>query len=281
MSDSPPLPAATKRYSFTDLGPRVISGLVLIALALGTAWRGGWVFLYFWVLAGILIFWEWLTVIGARQRVLHFAIGCVGLLLAAHFARHHAIDFAILSVLFSAGIVASFAEPGRRWWAALGVAYAALAFLPAWSLRSSFTFGDRAIFWLFAVVWGTDIMAYFGGRLIGGAKLWPRVSPSKTWAGFLTGICCGALAGLTVAPSPVHFLQTIGLGLLTGIVAQGGDLVESSIKRHFGVKDASHFIPGHGGVMDRLDGFIAAALFAVIAGSFSAGVAAPDIGLFR
>ncbi|RFB80217.1 phosphatidate cytidylyltransferase [Methylovirgula sp. 4M-Z18] len=287
MSDSQPLPAATKRYSFTDLGPRVVSGLVLIALALGTAWRGGRIFLYFWLVAAVLILWEWLTVIGARQRVLQFVVGLIGLLLAAHFALRRMPDFLFLSVLFAAGTMASLAEPRRRLWAPLGLVYATLAFLPAWVLRNSVLFGPATIYWLFAVVWGTDIMAYFGGRLIGGAKLWPQVSPSKTWAGFLTGISCGTLFGLallaalTDAPSPIHFLQTIGLGLLTGVVAQGGDLVESSIKRYFGVKDASRLIPGHGGVMDRLDGFIAAALLAVIVGSLRAGVAAPGIGLFR
>jgi phosphatidate cytidylyltransferase len=126
-------------------------------------------------------------------------------------------------------------------------------------------------------------MAYFGGRLIGGPKLWPRVSPSKTWSGFLVGITSGAFLGLSallVFADQVQPLPVVLLGLVTGAIAQGGDLFESSIKRHYGVKDSSHLIPGHGGAMDRLDGFITAALFAALFGTLHAGAAAAAHGLF-
>ncbi len=131
-------------------------------------------------------------------------------------------------------------------------------------------FGACAIGWLFAVVWGTDVCAYFGGRLIGGAKLCPRISPGKTWSGFAVGIVCGAVLGVVA----VHFWPGVNarlgpvflLGIVTGAVAQGGDLLESWIKRRFNVKDSSRLIPGHGGFMDRLDGFVAAAIFAALFG---------------
>jgi len=114
----------------------------------------------------------------------------------------------------------------------------------------------------------------------GGPKLWPRVSPSKTWSGFLTGIISGALLGLLIgAQVDMPVWPIFLLGLATGAVAQGGDLLESSFKRHFGVKDTSNLIPGHGGLMDRLDGFIAAAVFACIFGAFRAGIFDPANGL--
>jgi phosphatidate cytidylyltransferase len=130
-------------------------------------------------------------------------------------------------------------------------------------------------------------MAYFGGRSIGGPKLWPRVSPSKTWSGFLVGITCGAGFGMaavamSVGGPNVHLGAIFVLGLFGGIVAQGGDLLESSIKRYFAVKDSSHLIPGHGGFMDRLDGFIATAVFAALVGlSKAAGPGFVATGLLR
>ena len=120
-------------------------------------------------------------------------------------------------------------------------------------------------------------------RLIGGAKLWPRVSPSKTWSGFLIGISSGALLGLaalSIYAVQIFPVPLILLGLLVGAISQGGDLFESSLKRHFNVKDSSHLIPGHGGFMDRLDGFLAAASFAAAFGTMKAGAAAAAHGLF-
>ena len=124
-------------------------------------------------------------------------------------------------------------------------------------------------------------MAYFAGRLIGGPKLYPRFSPSKTWSGFLCGIACGSLIGLLVSPDIAPAAPMLLLGLLAGAVAQGGDLLESALKRRVGAKDSGHLIPGHGGVMDRLDGFLASSVFAACLGTWRFGVDASALGLFH
>jgi phosphatidate cytidylyltransferase len=135
-------------------------------------------------------------------------------------------------------------------------------------LRNS-PFGRAAIFWLFGSIWATDSAAYFGGRLIGGAKLWPAVSPGKTWAGAITGTIAGIAAGLCVLVAegvtlnPMHLL----VGFVIVVAAQLGDLFESAIKRRFGVKDSSRLIPGHGGVMDRCDSLVAASAVALLLGA--------------
>ena len=169
----------------------------------------------------------------------------------------------------------------HRWLAGSGACYAGALILALDLLRGSETFGLAAMEFLFAVVWTTDIMAYFGGRLVGGPKLWRRISPSKTWAGFLIGVSCGGMAAWAVAPATGSGAIPLFLGMLTGAIAQGGDLFESSFKRRFNTKDSSRLIPGHGGVMDRLDGFLAAAAFAASLGIARYGVEAPGAGLFR
>src|SRR5208283_1683631 len=131
-------------------------------------------------------------------------------------------------------------------------------------LRVSPNFGIAAILWLFAVVWGADIAAYFAGRLIGGPRLWPTVSPGKTWSGAIVGAFAGGVLGLMLAAWTNRLAALFWLGLATAIVSEFGDLFESAIKRRFGVKDSSGLIPGHGGLMDRLDAFIAASTFAAI-----------------
>ena len=127
---------------------------------------------------------------------------------------------------------------------------------------------------LFAVVWATDVAAYFAGRLIRGPKLCPAISPNKTWSGALAGALAGTVAGVAVAVfGGIHSIAPIVIvSLLLSVAAQLGDLFESALKRHFGVKDASHAIPGHGGLMDRLDGFIAAALAAALVGLARGGI---------
>jgi len=127
--------------------------------------------------------------------------------------------------------------------------------------------GLVAILWMFAVVWLTDIAAYFAGRRFGGPKLWPRVSPKKTWSGFFGGLVAGVAAGGIVVlvagrfgvAAPVSFAIVVLLSAVASVLSQLGDLGESALKRRFGAKDSGVLIPGHGGVMDRLDGFWAAA----------------------
>ena len=131
-------------------------------------------------------------------------------------------------------------------------------------LRVSPGYGLAAISWLFAVVWGTDIAAYFAGRLIGGPRLWPSVSPGKTWSGAIFGALGGAVLGLMLRGWANNTGALFWLGLAAAIASELGDLFESALKRGFGVKDSSGLIPGHGGLMDRLDGFIAASVFAAV-----------------
>jgi phosphatidate cytidylyltransferase len=154
-----------------------------------------------------------------------------------------------------------------RWFVA-GAVYS-IAFLAAMvSLRDS-PLGQGAILWLFGMIWATDSAAYFGGRAIGGPKLWPAISPGKTWSGAIVGTVAGIAAGLVVlrllgiALHPMHAV----LGFVIVVAAQLGDLLESAIKRRFKVKDASQLIPGHGGVMDRCDSLVAASVVALLLGS--------------
>ena len=269
---------ATDGRRWGDLVPRILSALVMVALALGTAVAGGLSFTLFWLLAALAIVWEWQRLLGADRAVLRFAVGALAVMVAVGLVAAQRPAAGLAALAIGPGLVAGLA-PGRRGMAAFGVAYAAAPALAVVPLRDS-PAGLAAILWLFAVVWGTDVMAYFGGRLIGGPKLWPRLSPSKTWSGFLIGVGAGALAGLAVAPQGASSGPVLLIGLCAAVLAQAGDFFESGIKRRFGVKDASHLIPGHGGVMDRLDGFIAAAVFAVAVGAARGGLNGAAHGLF-
>lgn len=171
-------------------------------------------------------------------------------------------------------------SPQRALWIAAGVLYAAIAFAAPVLLRQDAQFGFMAIVLLFAVVWSTDILGYVVGRLVGGAKLWPAVSPKKTWSGAIGGTLGAVIAASTVAHLAAVPVWPVGvLAVVLSVAAQAGDLLESAIKRRFNAKDASHLIPGHGGVMDRLDGFIVAALVAALVGLARGGLLNPGRGV--
>jgi len=254
----------------------------MASAALAATWRGGEWFAAFWLLAATAILWEWLSLVGGGGRFAIFALGAAALALATALATRGAPHLALGLVILAALGAAVLSPAKRRLWRACGIVYAGAAVIPIAALRNSFFFGLESVLWLFAVVWATDSMAFAGGRLLGGPKLWPRVSPSKTWSGFVVGIVSGALAGLAVMPqAPAGPAFVVCLGLAAAAIAQAGDLAESAIKRQFGVKDSSQFIPGHGGVMDRLDGFLAAGTFVFLVGSLRADLSLPAYGLFR
>jgi phosphatidate cytidylyltransferase len=166
-------------------------------------------------------------------------------------------------------------------WIASGTIYAAAMFAAPVILRSDPAFGLLAIVLLFAIVWSTDIFGYFAGRAIGGPKLMPAVSPKKTWSGAIAGTLGAMIVAVLVAKLFGSFstVAIAAVALLLSVCAQAGDLFESWIKRKFGVKDSSQLIPGHGGVMDRLDGFWAAAVVGCIIGLLRGGFDAPARGL--
>lgn len=167
----------------------------------------------------------------------------------------------------------------RPSWLVSGAIYAAL-FLAAMLMMRNDSYGFFAIIWLFALIWSADIAAYFIGRALGGTKLWPAVSPNKTWSGAIAGTVAGVLAGVTVvwtaglALLPIHVI----IAIIVVIAAQLGDLMESAIKRRFGFKDSSQLIPGHGGVLDRCDSLVAASIVALIIG-VARDASAPAQGL--
>jgi phosphatidate cytidylyltransferase len=177
-------------------------------------------------------------------------------------------------------VVAALLAPHRRGWAALGGCYASAALIASVAVRFDQVWGFTALMFVLLIVWVTDIGGYFAGRGIGGPKLWPRISPKKTWAGAIGGFA----ASLVVASGFAAFgLGKTGpmllLGAVLSIASQLGDLFESAVKRRFGVKDSSHIIPGHGGLLDRLDGYVAAIVAAAIFGLLQGGVDGVGRGL--
>lgn len=238
---------------------RVLSAAVMLPVAIGATWLGGWFFATLIALAGIAMLWEWARLPG------DLAMNVVvtgGLALVAALYLCLAGDFGLgLLLIGIAAIVLGFLQRHRFAWHAVGFIYIALpCFVLLW-LREIPDRGLLAVFWLLVVVWSTDIGAYAAGRAIGGPKLIPAISPNKTWAGLLGGMLSAGIAGALMArfdaQLPVLLLAIFGAVL--AVVAQAGDFTESAIKRRFGVKDSGHLIPGHGGVLDRLDGLLFAA----------------------
>jgi phosphatidate cytidylyltransferase len=263
-----------------ELGKRIASGIVMAALAVGAVALGGWPFALFWTAAAVGVFWEW-SVMAASSAVVVRVAGIAALLAAALAAGAGQIYPALIALTAGAVAVAAACPRGRRGWGAAGVAYAGVLLIAPIALRRDPELGLFAILFLFAVVWSTDILGYFVGRAIGGVRLAPHVSPSKTWSGACGG-ALGALAcgiALVYVASSTALLPAAGVALVLSIASQAGDLFESAVKRQFGVKDASHVIPGHGGLMDRLDGFIAASGVAALVGIIRGGLDAAARGL--
>ena len=270
--------------NLADFGLRLVSAVVMVALALGAVWLGGFVFAAFWTIAGIAILWEWQHLIGGEATSTRLYVGGSAIALVAGLASMGYPEAAMSVTAIAALVVAWLAGRQNAVWAGAGVVYACAMVLAVCVLRASLFYGLVATLWLCAVVWTTDIMAYFGGRLIGGPKLWPRISPGKTWSGFLVGVGFGAAVSCALAlwlttPGEASALALIVLGLATAAISQGGDLFESSIKRRFHAKDSGRLIPGHGGVMDRLDAFVFASIFAAIVGTLHKGSLAAAHGL--
>lgn len=253
----------------SDLGLRLVSGVVMVAVALAALWSGPYAFGALVLLAGILMCWEWGRIVRGREfdfaffihagtLVLSFVLGALG---------YAALATAILLAGAITLIQIQFGE--RSILSAVGVLYTGLPALSLLWIRGDEPHGFMAVLFLLLLVVVTDTAAFATGRLAGGPKLWPAISPNKTWSGLIGGVSASALAAGLVAFYLGGSVRTMAsMGFVLGLFAQAGDLAESALKRRFGVKDASNLIPGHGGVLDRLDGVvavaIAAALFAVV-----------------
>lgn len=247
-----------------DLTHRTLSALVMVPVVLLAAWFGGIAFAVLWIAAGLVVLHEWASLAQLDNRAIYLAIGGAALggagLLAVYSEPSWAFSLAALGAA-----ACTLAVPGQSAWALTGFVVAASVTLPVVVLRGASSLGLVAVLFLCAIVWATDILAYFTGRALGGRKLWPRISPNKTWSGAVGGTLAGTLAGVLVglAAGLPALVPVAGVALVLSIVSQAGDLAESAAKRIFGVKDAGRLIPGHGGLLDRLDGFAAAALAAV------------------
>lgn len=210
-------PSPAKKRGFAQLGLRVVSGVVLAAIAGLAAWRG---FPWYDLLLGIvaaLALGEWLRLTGGWRRI---------------------------------------------FWALAGIVYVALPVAALLWLRHDALWGLATVLWLFATVAAVDTGAYFAGRSIGGPKLAPLISPNKTWAGLGGGIVAAGLCGLIAAIIlGTDILAAVIFSMILAPVSQIGDIAESAVKRYFGVKDSGSILPGHGGILDRIDGLVAAAVF--------------------
>ena len=271
--------AAAGQEEGRNLLLRVAAALVMAPLAVAIAYVGGWLWTALVTLAAIGLYLEWLVVIGASKPRLVLP-GVLILLGVGWFdLGHTAAMYVSAFVALGIAAVAMFSSD-RRAWAVIGICYALAASIASTAVRLDPAWGFAALMFVLLVVWGTDIGGYFAGRLIGGPKLCQRISPKKTWAGAIGGFA----ASLGVAAGFVVFdfgktMPMLLLGAVLSVVSQLGDLFESAVKRRFGVKDSSHIIPGHGGLMDRLDGFVAAIVMAAIFGFLHGGADGVGRGL--
>lgn len=244
---------------------RFASALVLGPLVLTTVYFGPPYFDVLMTVLAAVIAWEWARLCGAGRvdRQGYLVIATVTAVMTTALLREYAIaGWLVMAGAMAAMVLGGRAQGRRSLWYAFGIAYAALPCLGFVWLRENHEQGREIVFWLILVVWATDTGAYAAGRTIGGPKLAPSISPNKTWAGLAGGAASAALIGVAAG----YFLDGPGPVMLAlasatlAVISQAGDLFESGVKRYFGAKDSSNLIPGHGGLLDRMDGVLAAGL---------------------
>jgi phosphatidate cytidylyltransferase len=247
---------------WADLRQRVISAVILGPLALLCLWFGGTAYVLLIGIGAVGMVLEWVRMSGHRPgdpAALMVAAGVVAGMAACVDA--HPLAGLLLLAVFAGLSYALARGAGRSGIVAAGLPYVGIAAVALLWLRDDPVAGRADILFLVLTVWAGDIGAYLVGRWIGGPKLAPRISPGKTWSGAAGGLVGGCLCGLVVAqvvPGTSGDWRVIAVAALLGVVAQSGDLLESLIKRRFGVKDSGRTIPGHGGLLDRLDGLLTA-----------------------
>jgi phosphatidate cytidylyltransferase len=249
-----------------DIGLRAASAVVLAPAAVLAIWAGGPWFLALMLLACALLSVEWAMMSATPAWRLMAGAVAFGLFAAMISAYVEQLSLALVMLVFCAAAAGMFAR--SRGQEALDAAYGVLylgwpAVLLIWLRDGSSAMGLAWTVFAFAIAWASDIMAYLVGSTFGGPKLWPRFSPNKTWSGFIGGLSAGVIAGAILAAfldlglSPAWGAV---LGLAAAIATMAGDLWESALKRRYGVKDAGNLIPGHGGLLDRVDGLMFAAV---------------------
>ncbi|MFM8753858.1 MAG: phosphatidate cytidylyltransferase [Phenylobacterium sp.] len=253
-------------FDWSNLALRALSAAILLPAALAAVWfelgpgQTAWPFLLMVVAAVARLSVEWGRMSAPAGRVRVSTAVCAAILTALFFAQRDSM-FIAWSVLAGGGLLAAIVARGvaeRPGNAALGVFYIGAAAVCLIWLRAM-PEGRWWVFMAFAVAWTADVAAYLIGNLVGGPKLWPRFSPNKTWSGFLAGLLAAALAAVALAALPVFKLNpwaAVLAGLCGGLAGMAGDLWESMLKRRFGVKDSGTLIPGHGGLLDRVDGLM-------------------------
>jgi len=247
-----------------ELRTRIIVGVALILLATAAIYTGG---LSFWLLmavAGVLMQAEWGGLVGASAEHRRLAMFAVSVPLALLCPLAAGVSWIIFTAMAAAFFFVLLVTRSIR--LALGIGYVCLPIMALLYLRQQTPdpYGLLLAFWALALVWATDIGAYFAGRSIGGPKLAPRISPSKTWSGLGGGVLAALVTGFLLhrfAELPIQLAAASGV---LAVVAQLGDLLESAMKRRAGVKDSGALLPGHGGVLDRLDGVAAVAPLAAL-----------------
>ncbi len=271
------------RFVSRELAVRIAAALVLIPIALLDVWAGSiWFELGIAMIAAIMAA-EWCRIVyrGSQFQFALHAMAAIGaILVVSRSGTMTALQVIATCWAMSLVVEVLAGRSGSRW-AWWGVPYIALPGLALVLIRQSPEFGLLAVLWLFAIVWSADTFAYVFGRLIGGPKLVPTVSPNKTWAGLAGAVAGGTAASVLVGwwgGLPALAPLFVAGGLLA-VLEQLGDLFESAAKRRFGVKDSGHIIPGHGGILDRVDGLMFAAVAAAAFGYVRGGQEAVASGL--
>ena len=254
-----------------DLGIRIASAAILIPAVIATVSLGGWWYTGLVVGLAVLMAAEWTRLVhagGALQFLLHATGGIVGAVLPA-FLPFVPVALAIAGLWLASLAAARLSGRVVSLWSLVGVPYVAVSAAALMVLRADPAWGLQAVLWVLMVVWVADTGAYFAGRIIGGPKLAPSISPRKTWAGLAGALAGGGLAAFAVAAwlGLARLWPLVLLGAILALIEQAGDLFESALKRSAGVKDSGALIPGHGGVLDRVDGLVAAAVAAAVIGA--------------
>jgi phosphatidate cytidylyltransferase len=279
VSEGKAVSAAVAGQGSRNLLTRVVAALVLAPIAIAVAYAGSWWWIVPVTLLTIGLFVEWLTVVGSAREKRVIAAGVVALTVAGLCLGFARVELALVALGLGAATSALLSSR-QRGWTSGGFLYAGAAQMASVVVRLDSATGFVGLVFVMLIVWVTDIGGYFAGRGIGGAKLWPRVSPNKTWAGAIGGFGASLVVALGFTALDLgQAWPLLMLAAVLSVVAQLGDLFESAVKRRFGVKDSSHIIPGHGGLMDRLDGFVAAIVLASIFGLLRGGVDGVGRGL--